>query len=577
MIRNYLVFGLAMLSVVASETIAMAQIAPPAAQWLPEGAVIVVQIEQPGALLDLTLDLKIPESIAATASYRQMATAPDFKGFLGLVDALERKGGTDWKGVVRRLSSRGITYASYPGDRTVLLLDAADSVAPEQFQQIVQGLIAGGKGSPKGVFYKEFPGLSTWSLDGKQFWARFGNRLIVTNRVETMKALFAPRTSGSMAAAALYSKAQQAAGTGAVATGYVNMAVLNQAQAAQKKPADVASPFSILLNGAVTESLSASTWIALSLRVENRKLLLHVASDGKLNSAGAGGFTLPKSAGQGVLPDLTVPRQLATASLWRDLHKFYSARETLFPEKTSAAILFENFMEIFFTGKNLNDEVFARFHPEVRMVVARQDYNPAIGTPLVQYPAAALIFKVEQAEEFGEVLEEAWQKAIGISNFTRGQQALPGLIFDKASHGGVPFTFGYYSVRNEKDRKHLPSHFNLRPALVRVGPYIILSTTDSLAGDVIDAVNKEDGRTPANRSTAHSVLEISNGADIAALLGMNRNELVRQDVVGKGMKPEAAETQLELNMTLLKHFDRFRFSMSEKADGQQADFELQFK
>jgi hypothetical protein len=357
-----------------------------------------------------------------------------------------------------------------------------------------------------------------------------------------------------------------------VATLFLNMAMVNQAPGTKKSLTSEGSPFDLLLSGAVKESLKGSNWVAMSLRVEGHSLMLRAAVDGKPDRSGASAFTLPEDASQGILPNLAVPRQLAGISLFRDLHKFYAEKDTLFPEKTSGGILLENFMEIFFSGRDLTEEVFARFRPEVRLVVARQEFDPRIGTPLEQYPAAALIFRVDHPEDFGEVFEEAWQKAIGITNFTRGQQALPGLIIDKAAHGGSLFTYAYYSSRTEKDREHLPSRFNVRPSLARVGPYIVLSTTDGLAKDVVDAVNKEDARMPATRSSEHSVLEISSGAGIAALMGLNRNELVRQDVVGKGAKQEDAEAQFDLNMMLLSHVDRARLSFT--ATGAEAELRL---
>jgi hypothetical protein len=566
--RNLVLFPI--LAFLLAGSVATAQVIPPAVQSLPDGAVMVVQVEQPTALLDLAEDLKLTQALTA---------APEYQGFLRLADNVGAKFGTDWKGLVRKLVSGGVTYAIYPGDNYVLMVDAQDAatLAPvKEFVKSIASLASVTQGASNRVFYRDFPGASTWSLDGKQFFGSTGSRLMMTNRVETLKTLF-DRSKSSVASSPQYMQARRAAGDGVAASVFVNMAALNQTPSVRKALSTAGSPMDILLDGALKESLRESKWAAIGLRIDGLNLLLHAAVDGKADPAGAGAFTLPEDAASGILPNLTVPRQLAAVSLWRDLAKFYAAKDTLFPEKTSAAILFENFMEIFFSGRDLAGEVFGRFHPEVRLVAARQAYDPALGTPQEQYPAAALVFRVNHAEEFGEVFEEAWQKAIGLSNFTRGQQALPGLIFDRASHGGVQFTYCYYSVRNEKDRAHLPSRFNIRPALARVGPYIILSTTDALAKDVIDAVNREDARVPAARSNAHTVLEISNGADIAALLDTNRNELIRQSVVGSGAKLKQAEAQLDLTMALLKRLDRVQLSLSAAAPGQQADLELRLK
>jgi hypothetical protein len=471
---------------------------------LPPGAVMAVQIDRPAAMLARAAELKIP----------------------GLP---VRESG--------KLSS--IAYATYPGDKTVIVFDAESPAALDRIEPLVQ-----------------------W-IARKRYTVRMGNRLVVAPSAEFVRP--------GLVSSPLYLQAKKAASADAAAWAFVNMAMLNQYPPAQKKLAASGSWLEILLSGAIKESLRSAHWLSVSLRVDGRNLSLHTASDGKLDPAGAGAFSQPGDTG--ILPNLSVPGQLAAISLWRDLGKFYAARETLFPEKTSAAILFENFMEIFFTGRDLNAEVFARIQPQIRLVVARQQYDPRVGTPAQQYPAAALVVRVDQAEEFGEMLEEAWQKAIGLQNFTRGQQALPGLMFDRTAHGGVPFTYCYYSARNEKDRERLPARFNVRPALARMGPYMILSSTDALAADVIDALNREDGRVPAARSTVRSLVEISSGSEIASILKTNRDEMVRQGVMGSGKKPREAEAEFDRNVALLGMIAGARLSFSVGS----ADLELRLK
>jgi hypothetical protein len=571
-------FGI--LPIVLGGVAAAAQAAQPAEQWLPQDAVLVVHIAQPVALLDLAADLKVPEAIAAAQSSQKQPASSDWQNLLRFGDALGAKLGTDWKGLVRKVTGAGITYAVYPRDTNVVMFDAEDIGAMEQVRQLVQSIIGPQSGAPeaskRGVFYREFPGGAAWSFDGKQYFAIAGNRLVMCNRPEMLKQLFQPREQGALASWPLYAQARKAAGEGTAAWLFVNMAMLNQAPPVRQALTQPGSPQEALLGAAVKQSLGQSNWIAVGVRVEGRSLLLRAVADGKAD-LGAAAFALPPDGGQGPPSNLAVPRQLAAASVWRDLHKFYLAKDVLFPGKTSGGILLENFMEIFFTGRDLAEEVFARFHPAVRLVVASQEYDAAVGTPLEQYPAAALVFRVDRPDDFGEVFEEAWQKAIGIVNFTRGQQAQRGLIFDKSVHRGVPFTYCYFSARGEKARERLPARFNLRPALARFGPYIILSTTDALAKDVIDALSREDGRAPSTLAGAHTLVEITNGSGIAALLNANRSALVRQSVVGSGASPQQAEAQLSLNMVLLQHLDRVQLSLSATPGGHRAEAELHLK
>jgi hypothetical protein len=165
---------------------------------------------------------------------------------------------------------------------------------------------------------------------------------------------------------------------------FVDMAALKQAPPIKKELAPFGNPMDILFNGGWKESLRAARWAATGLIVDGKKVRLHLATDGTLRASGAGGFTLP-TPGASILPNLRVPRELAAASLWRDLGKFYSGREAFFPHRTSGGILAENFMEIFFTGRDLTDDVFSKFHPQVRLVVARQEYDANVGTPEEQY------------------------------------------------------------------------------------------------------------------------------------------------------------------------------------------------
>jgi hypothetical protein len=546
------------------------------AQWLPDGAIYTLHVTEPDALLNLANSLRLFPLLGI----------PTDKGLQLLLDILAKRAGTDWQGLARNVTAGGITFAMYPGDSSVWIFDARDATVLDPLQLFVKTiagaahLAAPASAKSPVAFYQEYPGnTAAWSLDGKQFFARTGNRLVLANRGDVLKALFTPHP-GALASSPLYLQAKNAISpekpsashevSGAWA--YVNMAALNQYPPIQKGLAFNSEPFDALLNGAWKQSLRDSRWLAGSLSLDGKKLRLHFVTDGKLPPTLAGAFTLPGPSG--ILPELTVPRQLAAATLWRDLGKFYAEKDTLFPLKTSGGILAENFLEIFFTGRNLADDVLARFRPQVRLVVARQQYDPAMGTPDEQFPAAALVFRTdpESAADFGDVMEEAWQKAVGLTNFTRGQNAQQGLILDRQTHAGVTFTYGAFSPRAEKDRAHLPARFNTRPAIVHCGPYIILSSTDALARDLIDAVNKEDGRTPAVPSSAHTIIEVDNVPEIAALLQADKPAIVRNSVLANGKKPAQAAPDFDQNVSWLDKIAEVKLSVY--SDQLDLDLEL---
>jgi hypothetical protein len=293
-------------------------------------------------------------------------------------------------------------------------------------------------------------------------------------------------------------------------------------------------------------------------------------------------FAWPAESGEGAPADLAVPRQIAGASLWRNLHDFYAAKDELFPERTSGLIFFENMMGIFFTGRDLTEEVLAETEPGTRMVVAGQEYDPEVGTPAVQVPAFAAVFRLRNPESFGRVVEEAWQKAVGLVNFTRGQQAQPGLLIDRPVHGDVKYTVAYFAPPTEEERKGregeekpgVDTRFNFRPAVAMPGEYLILSSTDALAEDLMDALAKESAEGAKPKAGVHSAMTVD-GQQLAAILGANRENMIRQNMVEEGNTREQAETQIGLLLTIIEQFGPAKLEVGTRDGRSHATLRLE--
>jgi hypothetical protein len=191
-------------------------------------------------------------------------------------------------------------------------------------------------------------------------------------------------------------------------------------------------------------------------------------------------------------------------------------------------------------------------------------------------PAFAAVLRLKDPQHFGETVEEAWQKAIGLANFTRGQQALPGLIIDKENQSGVKYTLSYYRPPSGKSSGTIDARYNYRPSLARPGDYVILSSTDALARDLIDVVSKAPS-TPARTSQAvNSLLEIE-GPALSAILEANRENMVRKSMVDKGNSREKAENDTQILLAALGYVEHATLTLRRDAGRPQAQLELQFK
>jgi len=570
-----------MLALLMFQTAMAAQSLPPAIQWIPQDAVISIELSRPRAMLDLFAGEKAIKFITSLPVYQKQASSPKFKEFLGVVSYLEATLGTDWRTGLAKLTGRGITFAICPENTVILIVDAQDEQMLNQLHEVFLNFAkaeADKQGQPDRVASRQYQDVTAWTFDGKEAHAIIGNRLVMANRPEGLKAVLERRAEAggeSLASKLTYRNAKQQVGSEAVMTVFADLKPLMQIpQVAQLFEQQRKNPLASLAFTGIVESVRDSNWLALGLDIQDSTLILRPLVDGKtIAQTSPAAFALPKEAGDGALPNLSVPRRIAALTLYRDLHEFYAAKDELFPERTSGLIFFENMMGIFFSGRDLTNEVLAETRPDLRFVVAEQQFDPAVGTPQIKLPAFAAVLRLRHPEQFKEVAEEAWQKALGLINFTRGQQALPGLIIDRQVQSDTRFTMAYFSTAQIEDKTNLDTRFNLRPALAMPGDYLILSSTDGLARDLIDALNHEKEQAVKPLAETHSRIEIEGGR-LASILEANRGVLVRGDMVKKGSTQEQAEAGIDMLITVVKLIERVELSLGTHEGLTQARLEM---
>jgi len=468
-----------------------------------------------------------------------------------------------------------------PEDTVILIVEAQDEQMLQRLHEVFLNIArseAQKQGKPDRVASRQYRDVTAWTFDGKEAHAIIGRRLVMANRPEGLKAVLERRaeTGGaSLASNPAYRIARSKIGSGAVATVFADLKLLMQIpDVSELLERQSKNPLAALVFAGIVEAVRDSNWLVLRLDIQDSTLILRPLIDGKaVAQTGPAAFALPKEAGDGALPNLSVPRRIAALTLYRDLHEFYAAKDKLFPERTSGLIFFENMMGIFFSGRDLTNEVLAETKPDLRFVVAEQEFDPAIGTPQTKLPAFAAVLRLRHPEQFKEVAEEAWQKALGLINFTRGQQALPGLIIDRPVQRETKFTMAYFSTAQIEDKTNLDTRFNIRPALAMPEEYLILSSTDGLARDLIDSLNHEKERTVKPLAETCSLVEIEGGR-LASILEANRGALVRGDMIKKGSTQEQAEDGIDMLITVVKLVERVELSIGMHESLTQARLEM---
>jgi len=381
-----------MLAVFVFQSVSVGQTLPPAIQWIPQDAVISLELAQPKALLDLLTGEKTSAFVEALPAYQELESTPQFQQVLTLLGNMESELGTDWRNALAKLTGGGITLAICPEETVVLIIDAEDEQLLERLHEMLLGMArsdAEQKGQPGRVASTQYRDVTAWTFDGKEAHAIIRNRLVMASRPEGLKAVLELRAEtwgDNLASKKNYRAAKRhlsRGGGNAVATVFADLELLMQTpDIAGLLKQQGENPLAALTFAGIVEAIRDSKWLALGLQIEDETLICRASVDGEtVARTSPAAFALPKEPGEGALPNLAVPRRIAALTLYRDLHQFYAAKDDLFPERTSGLIFFENMMGIFFSGRDLTNEVLAQTRPDIRFVVAEQQFDPAIGTP----------------------------------------------------------------------------------------------------------------------------------------------------------------------------------------------------
>jgi hypothetical protein len=525
---------------------------------VPRDAYVTFEISQPRSVLDQLLQPRVIQAVTSHPEYQRRRNDPEFLQVVNVIQYLEGRFQTDLHGLLNKSIGGGITLAVGPGEQTLLIVEAEDAVVLNEvhdFFLMIARNEANAQGQSDRVKSADYRGVTGWSLAPGQAHAIVGNRLLFTNNAQTLTAAIdriQDPNLPNLASLPRYQQAREAFAQPPVAWMFARMDVLKELPQMKAALDQESNPLVTLLLAPLMQALQQSEWLAMSVDLNDLTVTLSVASDGRSADASSpSGFARSAQRSDGALPNLSVPRQIAGLSFYRNLHQFYAAKDDLFPQRTSGLIFFENMMGIFFTGRDLTEEVLAELTPEVRLVVAQQEYAPEVGTPDPQLPGFALVFGMKRPEKFSLVVEEAWQKALGLINFTRGQQAEPGLILDKPIHADVKYTLAYFAPPDEGSRSPADMRFNFQPALAMPGGHLILSSTDALARDLIEALQREAESGEAAVPGRHTIAEID-GKTLAALLEANRGALIRQNMVEKGHTQEQAQGEISMLLDVVR-------------------------
>jgi hypothetical protein len=279
---------------------------PPRTQWIPQDAVVAIEVSQPNALLDLALGDKVKSLITSLPQWKQQASQPGVQQFQQIIHYVETTLGTDWETGLRKLVGGGMTSATLPGGANLLIVDAQDEKLLARFNDFVVAAAKGEaakRGQADVVASKEHRGVTVWTIGGGGAYAILGGRLILANRQSALDAVLDLRAATaqgavpggkSLATRPAFQEAKKAAGADAAAFLYVDLETLKRLPQVQQALSRGENPGAALLLGGFQDALRGANWLAMGLQVKHQSLALTITTGGKaVDPSGLAAFARP--------------------------------------------------------------------------------------------------------------------------------------------------------------------------------------------------------------------------------------------------------------------------------------------
>jgi hypothetical protein len=338
------------------------------------------------------------------------------------------------------------------------------------------------------------------------------------------------------------------------AFGFARMDLIRKSNPGTYTVADDYNPLLALLFGGWVEAYRQADWLGMAIDWKANKPALEAflpisaeVAKGELRKA----FTPPK--GTYAAKPLSVPNQLGTLSLWRDLGKVWNIRENVVTGPALQGLNgLDNGIGQFFGGRDFGTGVLGSLKPDWRVVVAEQDPKTMIPKPDLVLPAFAISVGYDtKDEDFRQRWIIAFQSLIGVLNVVGGQEKAPVLVQNQEDFEGAKIYSAKYlppvKPANAKpgdsktDEEGIHIRHNFRPTLVLAGDHLIISSTTEMARDVVKAIKVADTGSDAPPQAMSVDL---NGKRIAGMVEVNRERLVMQNMVEKGHGKAAAQTEI---------------------------------
>ncbi len=553
---------------------------------LPESTAAVLQIQEPGEILQQFLTHPVINSVYDAGLYDELIDDAQRAQIETLQNIVQDISGLPWEDAIKQATSGGVHLAFDPSSEGVLLVLRGDEVVLDKvFDAVLSWLqpLAALSGNPlKKGEYRE--GIIGYQIQEIRFAKKAGT-LVVTNSRDlgrfALDQLIDPTTHPTFAsnknyqAATVDSKPQQH-----TAWLWADAKLLQQNNGLEQLEQAMRQNMLLeLLAGGLVNQLAKSPYITAAIDFDHQhlKLNLTTAHDAEW---------IPESRqyyfgadANGSAPSLLLPTDtIASISMFRDFSPWWLLAPDLYDDDVNEGIAqADTTLSTFFSGKDFGLDILGALEPGAQLVVTNNQFADDAPQPDIIFPAFAIVGTLQNSETMQAELRRIFINFVGFLNVVSAMEGNPQLDIEL--------------VDSKKDRiittsfipplagQPISVQYNFSPTILFKDDKLILSSTRLLAEKLRDGnLEAETAKRNGSRAnwTTNSHLTLLAGP-LATILRKNREILITNNMLENSSDREEAEAQIDLLISMVQLTNALDITIKSTSKQLALSFELKFQ
>lgn len=550
-------FGLLAIFLVASMSAGNSAVGQSAtgdgANIFPETTNFFLQVDQPDQLVEKILNHPLRDKIESLPPVQEALNSPQMKqGRIGLA-FLETRIGEQWLPALKKLTDHGLFVgAELQSESFGVAFHSSDEALLKKTAGEILGFIKGQAGEDA-FEVKDYRSGKFAELDNV-ILARFGEWFIVSNKSEYAKKMADNLLDGIVAGKELTGTlASNSAFASAWKTmsgdirAFADLEILRKAGTAKQLFAGTTdNPGVELIFGGILEAFENANHVGASLDLSDESLALKTSLPFQADSFRESREFYFGNQAMGRAPlAIEVPGLLAQVTSYRDLGRWWLAKEDLFPENVIAQLaLADSQLSTFFGGADFGEEILGALQPGLQVLVKEQNYQDG-QEPDIKLPAFALVGRLQNPARETR-FRISFNSFITLLNLSEDTE-MPQFDVQTMNQGDYRITSAKYLMEDAAGEGLLFTNFS--PSIAFQDDYMIVSSTEEFAHELAQATRKLN---PDLSSESNTRL-VLNAAPIKKQLELNRKALVAQSMVDSGKSREQSAAEVDLVLSFLDY------------------------